>query len=91
MVGISNQSESLHIVNNPKLEQEDAAHSPPEFSIHTFPADFTLKVLFDKFLHEKLEIPSFQRRFVWTKKKASRLIESFFMGNTCSSSFSFSG
>lgn len=55
---------------------------PPfvEFDITSYPADYTLSVLWQMFKSRDITIPSFQRAFVWTQKQASALIESFLMG-----------
>lgn len=58
-------------------EDEDSASSPPEYKIVTYPADYTLEVLHNMWTKEELTVPPFQRYFVWNRKKASRLVESF--------------
>lgn len=50
------------------------------YKIANYPADFTLQVLYDKWKHEEITIPPFQRRFVWTLSQSSKLIESFLLG-----------
>lgn len=61
-----------------QLENEE----PPfvEYDITSYPADYTLSVLWQMFMNGNITIPSFQRAFVWTQKQASALIESFLMG-----------
>jgi hypothetical protein len=61
-------------------EKEDYLSSPPEYRILTYPADFTLQVLHLKMQAGDIDIPTFQRGFVWNQAKASKLIESFLMG-----------
>lgn len=61
-------------------EDEDYQSSPPDYQIATYPADFTLEVLHKKWLDQELDIPPFQRGFVWNKTQASKLIESFLVG-----------
>ena len=51
-----------------------------KYEISSYPADYTLRVLYDKWSKDQLKIPDFQRAFVWTRKQASRLIESFLLG-----------
>lgn len=51
-----------------------------EYDITSYPADYTLSVLWQMFEHGSITIPSFQRGFVWTQRQASALIESFLMG-----------
>ena len=50
------------------------------FEITSFPTDFTVKVMAQKWLDGQLIIPDFQRRYVWNLPQASRLIESFLLG-----------
>jgi len=63
-----------------KSEEEDYISSPPEYEISTYPADFTLEGLHAKWKAEDIEIPKFQRQFVWKQAQASKLIESFLVG-----------
>lgn len=60
-------------------EIEDEESSPPEFNLSTYPADFTLEILHQKWKDKEIEIPKFQRQFVWKQTQASKLIESFFL------------
>ncbi len=61
-------------------EEEDAESAPPDYEINTYPADFTLEVLYQKWRAGDIEIPPFQRQFVWRQNQASKLIESFLIG-----------
>lgn len=61
-------------------EQEDAASTASHYEIVSIPADFTLEGLVAKSKKGQLKIPGFQRKFVWTQRQASRLIESFLLG-----------
>ncbi len=61
-------------------ETADARSSVSLYKIVSYPADFTLRVLYEKWRDEELIVPKFQRKFVWTASQASRLIESFLMG-----------
>jgi hypothetical protein len=61
-------------------EEVDRVLSPPSYQIVTYPADFTLEVLVEKWKTGDVEVPPFQRRFVWTQAQASKLIESFLLG-----------
>ncbi|MBI3797123.1 MAG: DUF262 domain-containing protein [Deltaproteobacteria bacterium] len=63
-----------------KSEEEDYESSPPNYEINTYPADFTLEVLHQKWKDKEIEIPRFQRQFVWKQVQASKLIESFLIG-----------
>jgi uncharacterized protein with ParB-like and HNH nuclease domain len=68
------------IVEEIESELEDAESSPAAYEIATYPADFTLQVLYEKWKAKEIDIPSFQRQFIWTQNQASKLIESFLMG-----------
>src|SRR5258708_8316975 len=61
-------------------EEEDYESAPPNYEINTYPADFTLEVLHQKWRNREIEIPRFQRQFVWKQVQASKLIESFLIG-----------
>ncbi|MFZ0801123.1 MAG: DUF262 domain-containing protein [Terriglobales bacterium] len=61
-------------------EVEDYESGPAEYDVTTFPADFTLQVLYGKWKEKDIEIPKFQREFVWKQAQASKLIESFMVG-----------
>ncbi|MFG0276277.1 MAG: DUF262 domain-containing protein [Phycisphaerales bacterium] len=61
-------------------EQADAATTASHYEIVSIPADFTLEGLVAKWRKGQLKIPGFQRKFVWTQRQASRLIESFLLG-----------
>ena len=71
-------------------EIEDEESSLPAFEILTYPADWTLEVLVDKWRKNQLKIPTFQRHFVWTRVQASKLIESFLLGLPVPAIFLFS-
>lgn len=61
-------------------EEDDRASQLAAYDISTYPADFTLQVVVDKMDNQKITIPGYQRKFVWTKTQASRLVESFILG-----------
>ena len=61
-------------------EDEDYESAPPDYQIATYPADFTLEVLYQKWKSHEILVPEFQRRFVWKQTQASKLIESFLVG-----------
>jgi len=71
--------------NNIELEQivseeRDAETDTARYKINTYGADFTLELLSKKIEEKEIIIPLFQRRYVWSIKKASKLIESFLLG-----------
>lgn len=61
-------------------EDEDQDAALNTYEIVTYPADYTLSVLVDKWRRGQVKIPPFQRNFVWKQPQASRLIESFLIG-----------
>ena len=61
-------------------EYEDYESAPPDYQIATYPADYTLEVLHQKWKAGDIQIPDFQRGFVWKQTQASKLIESFLVG-----------
>ena len=61
-------------------ELEDQESTPAAYKVVTYPADYTLEGLVAQFEKDLIEIPPFQRKFVWSQKQASRLIESFLLG-----------
>src|SRR5215204_1357029 len=61
-------------------EEDDAEAALAPYEIVTYPADYTLSVLVDKWRRDQVKIPDFQRGFVWKQPQASRLIESFLVG-----------
>ncbi|MBI3811806.1 MAG: DUF262 domain-containing protein [Nitrospirae bacterium] len=61
-----------------EIEDEYSDSSP--YKIISFPADFTLKGLHEKFISKEIIVPQFQRQYVWNIERASKLIESFLLG-----------
>lgn len=61
-------------------ESEDQEQDALVYQISSYPADITLKGYLDKWNSGQLEIPPFQRNYVWDQVKASKLIESFLLG-----------
>lgn len=59
---------------------EEKSSEIARFKILIYGADFTLEVLYNKLEQGEIVIPPFQRRYIWSIKKASRLIESFLLG-----------
>lgn len=60
----------------PESQEQDVI----SYQISYYPADFTLKGYLDKYNSGQLQIPPFQRSYVWDQVKASKLIESFLLG-----------
>lgn len=61
-------------------EVVDHESGPPDYRIVTYPADYTLELLHQKWKASEIEIPPFQRSFVWKQTQSSKLIESFLVG-----------
>jgi len=51
-----------------------------EYDIATYPSDYTVSVLYDMWENDDIEIPDYQRKYVWTIKQASLLIDSILTG-----------
>lgn len=67
-------------LENIESENKDNEMTPLDYDISVYPADYTLEVMYQKWKNGDIEIPKFQRGYVWTIAQASRLIESFIMG-----------
>lgn len=61
-------------------ESEEQEQDVFSYQINSYPADITLKGYLDKWDEGQIEIPKFQRNYVWDQVKASKLIESFLLG-----------
>lgn len=61
-------------------ENEEQEQDVISYQISSYPADITLKGYVDKWNEGQIEIPEFQRSYVWDQVKASKLIESFLLG-----------
>jgi len=59
------------------MEESEAAVA---FDIASYPSDLTLSVVHEMWKNEDIEIPEFQRNFVWSIGQSSLLIESFLLG-----------
>lgn len=64
------------------IESELADHdaSLRSYEVLTYPADFTLELLVNKWNEGKITLAPGQRKYVWNQLKASKLIESFLIG-----------
>lgn len=60
--------------------QPDEAYSINEYEITTSPNDFNIKTMYDFIKSGAINIPGFQRNYVWDIKRASKLIESIIIG-----------
>ncbi|MYH97598.1 MAG: DUF262 domain-containing protein [Acidimicrobiia bacterium] len=73
-------NDSTEAIETIESEIEDQQADLKSFDILTYPADYTLEGLVQKYQSEEIVIPTFQRSFVWSKVQASRLIDSFLKG-----------
>ena len=71
-------ADRLFPVTRPSEEEDvELRNIPPEQRrLHTETADLTVSSLHQYMANGKIEIPEFQRGYVWTRTQASRLIES---------------
>ena len=94
------RSEARNLVMEPDHEEssqlepiqseiDDHEAALPSYEILTYPADYTLEVLVDKWKKGDIAIPKFQRHFVWNQNQASKLIDSFLRGLPVPSIFLF--
>ncbi len=66
-----------------ELEIEDENDEPEarvNYEIATYPSDFTLSGIAQMWKDGDIDIPDFQREFVWSIKQSSLLIDSFLCG-----------
>ena len=80
VAGAENDNKDSISLERISSEVDDREVSLERYEILSYPADYTLEVLVSKWHKGEIVIPSFQRRFVWKKTQASKLIESFLMG-----------
>ena len=61
---------------------DDAVNETEEFrySITSYGADYTVDSIVQRIEKEKIFVPPFQRKYVWTQIQASRFIESLILG-----------
>jgi uncharacterized protein with ParB-like and HNH nuclease domain len=67
-----------------ELEVDDTESADEEafvtYEIAAYPADYTLSVIDEMWKQGDIIVPPFQRKFVWTIRQSSMLIESLLMG-----------
>ncbi|WP_459040891.1 GmrSD restriction endonuclease domain-containing protein [Stenotrophomonas sp. PSU-St19] len=82
--GVSNENVSKLEFENLDLEVQDGSEDDEEayvaYDIASYPADYTLGVIEAMWQDGEIVVPTFQRKFVWTIRQASLLIESLLMG-----------
>ena len=67
------------LIDETELTDDDEPQNI-RYEIMSYPTDYTVKVLYEKWQSHQLVIPDYQRRYVWNLPQASRLIESFLLG-----------
>ncbi len=67
------------LVEKTELSDDDEPQDV-RYDVMPYPADYTVKGLYDKWQAGQLIIPNFQRNYVWSQIQASRFIESFLLG-----------
>lgn len=80
MVSLTTDDPVLIEETQSDIEDQETDKPYTNYDILVYPADFTLEVLHDKWNSKTLRLPDFQRKYIWSKSKASRLIESFLLG-----------
>lgn len=63
-----------------KSEEDDLEMPLCPYEILSYPADYTLEVLVDKWKQGGIRTPRQQRHYIWKINRASKLIESFLLG-----------
>ena len=65
-----------------EVEDEALLEQPGDikFTITSYGADYTVDTLVKRLNSEAFYVPTFQRRFVWSQRHASRFLESLLMG-----------
>ncbi|MCY4436793.1 MAG: DUF262 domain-containing protein [Chloroflexi bacterium] len=76
MIEVADSRRDTEVEDILGLEEE----IPFKYSITSYGADFTLDGLVRRIQVGDIVVPTFQRGYVWNKKQASLLIESFLMG-----------
>lgn len=65
----------------PTEESPEEEREPKlEYELMNYPADITLGGYVDHWDKKELTVPEFQRKYVWDRIKASKLVESFLLG-----------
>lgn len=80
MVNNEESTNKDNIIEQIKSEEDDILIDNSNYEIISYGADYTLSVIFEKMKKQEIIIPSFQRKYVWSQKQASKLIESFLLG-----------
>ena len=86
MVSLATEDAALEdtvLIEETESDIEDRETDKPytkfQYDFMLYPADLSLEVLYDRWTSDKLRVPESERKYVWSKSKASRLIESFLL------------
>ena len=72
-------------------ETEDATSHIPIYTISSYPTDHTLETLHLRKQRGEIEIPKFQRGWVWKHSQASQLVDIIPLRASCTGNISLSG
>lgn len=61
-------------------DEKDESSDISIYNLSIFPSDLTLEVYVNKVSRNDIEVPDFQRKFIWNINDSSKLIESFLLG-----------
>lgn len=67
------------LVEETEVSDEEDERQVVHYDIMSYPADYTVKVIYEKWKSGQIVVPDFQRNYVWNQTQASRLIESFLL------------
>lgn len=73
------ETQTMTIEDENEKEDEDDS-IPEQFNISVENANYNIQTLVSLYQGKEIYIPPFQRGYVWTRKQASRLIESILLG-----------
>ncbi len=76
----SNEDVSEDSLSVEYVDDEDEVSVPLDYEITSYGADFDVEGLVRRLERGDIFIPSFQRAYVWDKRRASRFIESLLLG-----------
>lgn len=75
-----NQNKNDESIDDADVDSEESNDNDVIYEINTYGADFTVDGLVNRFERGDIYQPDFQRKFIWTLEKASKLIESMLLG-----------
>ena len=74
-----NEEETIDVVDG-ALEEDDAVAEQIRYTVTSYGADLPVDAIVSRLDREDIEIPVFQRGFVWSQGQSSRFIESLLLG-----------